>query len=76
MDEDEIKQTFNKEADKCSPCDKGNTDLAIGAGVSMYGTGYFLATGGLCPACLIIAPAMLGVGAYKRMKYANTRKEP
>ncbi|MFW0777880.1 MAG: hypothetical protein ACN2B6_09205 [Rickettsiales bacterium] len=68
MDENEIKQRFRDEQTP-PPADKGTPELAIGAGVCTYGTGYFLATGGLCPACLVIAPAMLGLGAYKRMKH-------
>lgn len=66
------KDTKNKEScstEECSPCEKGTSNLLFGAGVGAYGTASFLATGAVCPACIILAPALLGLGAYKRMKY-------
>lgn len=52
--------------------EKGTTELIMGAGLGTYGTTAFLTTGFLCPACMLIAPALLGVGAYKRMKFVQT----
>ena len=61
--------------DTCSPCEKGTNDLLIGTGVGAYGTASFLATGALCPTCLIITPAFLALGAYKRMKFNKKQKD-
>ena len=60
--------------EECTPCEKGTNDLLLGAGVGAYGTATFIATGAVCPACIIIAPALLGFGAYKRMKFNQKRK--
>lgn len=61
--------------DGCSPCEKGTTDFLMAGGVGVYGTGYFAVTGAMCPACVVIIPALVGVGAYKRIRY-NKKKNP
>jgi len=43
-----------------------NSCLALGAGVGAMGTGAALLTGATCPLCVIIAPALIGVGVWKR----------
>ena len=58
----------------CSPCEKGTNNLLLGAGVGAYGTATFVATGAVCPACIVLAPALLGYGAYKRMKFNQKQK--
>ena len=59
----------------CSPCEKGTNNLLLGAGVGAYGTATFLATGAVCPTCIVIAPALLGYGAYKRIKFNQKKRE-
>lgn len=53
----------------CEPCEKGTNDLLLGAGVGIYGAAAFIATGAVCPTCIVLAPALLGYGAYKRVKF-------
>lgn len=48
--------------------DKGNLELAAGAGIGAYGTAMAITAGFVCPACVIAAPALLGAGLYKRHK--------
>ena len=54
--------------------EKGTTSLLLGAGVGTYGTTMFLASGFICPACVFVAPTLLGVGAYQRKKYNDKKK--
>ena len=58
----------------CSPCEKGTNNLLLGAGVGVYGTATFAITGAVCPACIILTPALIGLGAYKRMKFNQKQK--
>lgn len=51
----------------------GNTNLALGAGIGVYGTVAFLATGVVCPICVIVPPALLGYGAYQRYKHNKSK---
>ena len=44
-----------------------NTYMAFGAGLGALGTGAALLAGATCPLCVVIAPAMFGVGAWKRI---------
>ena len=54
--------------------EKGTTELLFGAGVGTYGTAAFLTTGFACPACMILTPALIGVGAYKRIKFNKSKQ--
>ena len=44
-----------------------NTYMAFGAGLGALGTGAALLAGATCPLCVVIAPAMFGFGAWKRI---------
>lgn len=44
-----------------------NTYMAFGAGLGVLGTGAALLAGATCPLCVVIAPAMFGVGAWRRI---------
>ena len=46
----------------------GRTELLVGAGIGAYGIANFLATGFLCPACVVVAPALIGTGIYCYLK--------
>lgn len=45
-----------------------NTCMALGAGVGVLGVTSAAVTGALCPLCIIVAPALIGVGAFKRWR--------
>ena len=47
---------------------EANTCMAIGAGVGVLGTVTAAITGAVCPLCIVIAPGLIGIGAYKRSK--------
>jgi len=53
--------------------DKGTGNLLVGAGVGTYGTAMFVTSGIVCPACVFVAPALLGIGAYQRHKYNKSQ---
>ncbi|MEZ6064340.1 MAG: hypothetical protein R3B90_01215 [Planctomycetaceae bacterium] len=44
-----------------------NSCMAIGAGLGAFGTGSALLLGATCPICVVLTPALLGVGAIKRV---------
>ena len=50
-----------------------NTCIALGAGVGILGTASAALAGAVCPICLVVAPGLLGYGAYKRWKYADKK---
>jgi hypothetical protein len=75
MNNDDFKDEKKASTEGCSPCEKGTGNLLLGAGVGTYGTVTFVTTGVVCPACIILTPALLGYGAYKRMKF-NRKKKP
>ncbi|MDT8397089.1 MAG: hypothetical protein RQ899_00535 [Pseudomonadales bacterium] len=50
----------------CSPCETGSGNLLMGAGIGSVGTLSYLATGVVCPSCLIFTPALLGLGWWQR----------
>jgi hypothetical protein len=39
--------------------------LFTGTGIGAYGIGSFIATGMICPACIILTPTLIGYGFYK-----------
>lgn len=51
---------------------EANSFLALGAGLGALGTGTALLAGATCPLCVIAAPALIGVGVWKR--FAASRK--
>lgn len=73
MSDSDLKDEKTCSTESCSPCEKGTNNLLLGAGVGAYGTATFVATGAVCPACIVLAPALLGYGAYKRIKF-NQKK--
>lgn len=46
----------------------GNTCIGLGVGVGALGTAAALAAGATCPLCVVVAPALVGVGVYQRRK--------
>lgn len=45
---------------------KGDAELYAGAGLGIVGVGGAIA-GAVCPICVIGAPILLGLGAYKKL---------
>ncbi len=75
MTNENYNQDIENKQTGCSPCEKGTTMLVVGSGLGLglYGTASFMATGAVCPACLIFAPVFLGYGAYKRMRFNKAK---
>lgn len=51
-----------------------NSCMAIGAGLGAFGTGAGLLIGATCPICVVLAPALIGVGAVKRFAAGRKRR--
>lgn len=51
---------------------EANTCLALGAGVGALGAAGAVLTGAVCPLCIFVAPGLLGLGAYKKIKSRKT----
>ena len=62
------------EKTKTETPEKGTSTLLLGAGVGTYGTVNFALAGFVCPACIVLTPALLGYGAYQRYKFNKTVK--
>jgi hypothetical protein len=43
-----------------------NTCIALGAGLGAVSAGTALIAGATCPLCVVLAPALIGFGAWKR----------
>ena len=54
---------------------EGNTCLALGGGLLALSAGTALVAGAVCPLCVIATPALLGYGAYKRIKGGRAANE-
>ncbi len=63
-DESSMKRTETTEA---------NTLILGGLGVGAIGIISAAIGGAVCPACLVAAPALFGIGAYKRWRAAARR---
>lgn len=53
---------------------EANATMAIGAGVGVAGTVAAVITGAVCPLCYIVAPGLIGLGAYKRWKIGSKKQ--
>lgn len=54
---------------------QANEMLGMGAGIGALGVVTATAFGAVCPACVIAAPALIGVGLYKRYRCRAARSE-
>ena len=52
----------------------GNKCLAIGTGVGVLGAAGAIIGGALCPLCVVVAPGIIGVGAYSKWKAKRLKK--
>ena len=55
--------------------DTGNIELLAAGGLGAYGATTLVTAGFVCPSCLVIAPALLALGGYKKYKALQTDKE-
>ena len=51
-----------------------NTLIAGGLGIGAFGLIAAAIGGAVCPVCVVAAPALLGVGAYKRWKARSSHR--
>jgi|GEM_PF-1179884 len=51
---------------------EANSCLALGAGLGAMGAGTALLAGATCPLCVVFAPALIGVGIWKRFSAWRT----
>ena len=47
---------------------EANTCIALGAGVGLLGAAAATVAGAVCPICVVVAPGLIGYGAYARRK--------
>ena len=54
---------------------QANSCLVLGAGLGAVGTTTALVAGATCPLCLVLAPVLIGVGAWKRYRIRREAAE-
>jgi len=54
---------------------QANSCLVLGAGLGAVGTATALVAGATCPLCLVLAPALIGVGVWKRYRIRREAAE-
>lgn len=54
---------------------EANSCIALGAGVGAVGTTTALLAGAMCPLCFVLAPALIGVGAWRRYQIRRESAE-
>ncbi|MCA9055681.1 MAG: hypothetical protein KDA75_17695 [Planctomycetaceae bacterium] len=62
-------------ADREQQLHDANTCMALGAGLGAFGTGAGMLVGATCPICVVLAPALIGVGAVKRWTASRMRPD-
>jgi len=50
---------------------RANEMIGMGAGIGAFGLASLATLGAVCPVCVVAAPALLGVGLYRRAKAAE-----
>lgn len=53
-----------------------NSCLTLGAGLGVVGTTAAFLAGATCPICVVLAPALIGVGAWKRYRVRQDFAKP
>lgn len=64
--------TNSTQSDRHAELREANSCMALGAGLGAVGTGTALLAGATCPLCIVIAPALFGLGVWKR--FATNRE--
>lgn len=63
------------EKDRADDKDAG-TLLATGAGIAAIGVAGAILGGAVCPVCVVAAPALIGMGAWKKLRARRARHVP
>ena len=67
MDADQIEDSNDSTSEEReSGIRDANVCLFLGAGVGALGAGGALAAGAVCPLCVVVSPALIGVGLFRR----------
>lgn len=48
--------------------------MLTGAGIGVLGAVSAIIGGAVCPLCVVAAPALIGMGAYRRWRVSTTRR--
>ena len=54
---------------------EANTCIGLGVGVGAFGVIGATVSGAVCPLCLVVAPALVGYGVYRRIKKGEKEHE-
>lgn len=68
-----MKTLLKVHADREKEFQDANSLLALGTGLGALGAGTALLVGATCPLCAIVAPALIGVGVWKRMSASRMK---
>ena len=49
--------------------------MGMGVGVGVFGAASALLIGATCPLCVVVAPALVGAGVYKRIRSKRRKKD-
>ena len=55
--------------------DTGNTCLVAGFGIGALGVTGAVTAGAVCPLCVIATPALLGIGAFQKLRYSKNKNQ-
>jgi hypothetical protein len=53
---------------------EANTCIALGAGIGALGAAGVMLSGAVCTACVVVAPGLVAIGAFKRWRIAKDSK--
>jgi hypothetical protein len=65
--------TDTTERDRQEESRDANSCIAFGASLGAVGTGTALLAGATCPLCVVLAPALIGYGVWKRFAANRAR---
>lgn len=68
MDESKPSDNHQSPKDNTSQLKESNQCIALGVGVGGLGAAAAAISGAVCPLCVVVAPALIAVGVYKRFK--------
>lgn len=67
------KRAIMENDDSLKTLNDANTCMALGAGVGALGLVTAAAAGATCPLCVVVAPGLIGYGAYKRWQASKDK---
>ncbi len=66
-----VDKTFEPNTEPRNDQEEAHTCIALGAGVGLLGATSAALTGAFCPLCVVVAPGLIGYGAYKKWKSSS-----